>query len=173
MLGAKSSLEEEKAMRQKTLSNWLKFIILGVGICGLVIYLLVVPMLGQTVAIAENGLFDHLYWPWLVLIWVTALPVYAALAFGWVIASNIGKDRSFCVENARLLKWISGLAAGDAAFFFLGNILYLLLNWSHPGVTLLSMVVVFVGVAISVAAAALSHLVMKAHLLQEQEDLTI
>lgn len=160
-------------MRQKSLSNWLKFIILGVGICGLVIYLLVVPMLGQTVAAAEDGLFDRLYWPWLVLIWVTALPCYAALAFGWIIAVNIGKDRSFSVENARLLKWISGLAAGDAAFFFLGNILYLFLGWSHPGVTLLSLIVVFVGVAISVAAAALSHLVMKAALLQEQSDLTV
>ncbi len=160
-------------MRQKALSNWLKFIIIGVGLCGLVVYLLVVPMLGQTVAVAEDGVFDHLYWPWLVLIWVTALPVYAALAFGWIIAVNIGKDRSFSVENARLLKWISGLAAGDAAFFFLGNILYLFLSWSHPGVTLLSLIVVFVGVAISVAAAALSHLVMKAALLQEQEELTI
>ena len=99
-------------MRQKTLSNWLKFILLGVGLCGLVIYLLVVPMLGQTVAAAEDGVFDHLYWPWLVFIWVTGLPCYAALAFGWIIASNIGKDRSFSVENARLLKWISGLAAG-------------------------------------------------------------
>ena len=160
-------------MRQKSLSNWLKFIILGVGVCGLVVYLLVVPMLGQSVAAAEDGLFDRLYWPWLVLIWVTALPCYAALAFGWIIAVNIGKDRSFSVENARLLKWISGLAAGDAAFFFLGNILYLFLGWSHPGVTLLSLIVIFVGVAISVAAAALSHLVMKAAMLQEQSDLTI
>lgn len=160
-------------MRQKALSNWLKFIIVGVGICGLVVYLMVVPMLGQTVAVAEDGVFDHLYWPWLVLIWVTALPCYAALAFGWIIAVNIGKDRSFSVENARLLKWISGLAAGDAAFFFLGNILYLFLGWSHPGVTLMCLIVVFVGVAISVAAAALSHLVMKAAMLQEQSDLTI
>lgn len=160
-------------MRQKTLSRWLKFIIAGVGVCGLVVYLLVVPMLGQTVAMAEDGMFDHLFWPWLVLIWVTALPCYAALAFGWIIAVNIGKDRSFCVENARLLKWISGLAAGDAAFFFLGNIIYLFLGWSHPGVTLFSLLVVFLGVAISVAAAAASHLVMKAALLQEQEELTI
>jgi len=160
-------------MRQKSLSNWLKFIILGVGVCGLVIYLLVVPMLGKTVMAAENGAFDHLYWPWLVLIWVTGLPVYAALAFGWIIAVNIGRDRSFTVENARLLKWICILAAGDAAFFFLGNLVYLFLNWSHPGIMLLSLVVVFIGVAISVAAAALSHLVMKAALLQEQSDLTI
>ena len=39
--------------------------------------------------------------------------------------------------------------------------------------TLMCLIVVFVGVAISVAAAALSHLVMKAAMLQEQSDLTI
>ena len=44
---------------------------------------------------------------------------------------------------------------------------------SHPGVTLLSLLVVFVGIAAAVAAAALSRLVKKAAALQEQSDLTI
>jgi hypothetical protein len=44
---------------------------------------------------------------------------------------------------------------------------------SHPGVTLLSLLIVFAGIAIAVAAAALSHLVHKAAALQEQSDLTI
>ena len=42
-------------MRQKALSNWIKFIIIGVGVCGLVVYLMVVPMLGQTVAVEHPG----------------------------------------------------------------------------------------------------------------------
>ena len=65
------------------------------------------------------------------------------------------------------------LAGGDAVFFFLGNLLLLLLNMSHPGVTLLSLLVVFAGAAVAVAAGALSHLVQKAALLQEESDLTI
>ena len=44
---------------------------------------------------------------------------------------------------------------------------------SHPGVAIASLAVVFVGVAVAVGAAALSHLVGKAALLQEQSDLTI
>ena len=44
---------------------------------------------------------------------------------------------------------------------------------SHPGVVLASFVVVFVGVAVAVASAALSHLVKKAAALQEQSDWTI
>ena len=148
-------------MRQKTLSNWLKFIVAGVGVCGVVFYALVVPRLAQQLMTAEGGQFSPAYWPWMVLLWVTGLPGCAALAFGWMIAVNIGLDRSYSLENARLLRWISALAAGDSAFFFLGSILYLLLGLSQPLATLLCLLVVFVGGAVSVTAAALSHLVFK------------
>ena len=53
-------------MKQIALSKWLKFIIIGVGICGLIIYGIVIPMLGQHLAAYLNGEFDHCYWPWLV-----------------------------------------------------------------------------------------------------------
>ena len=63
--------------------------------------------------------------------------------------------------------------AGDAAFFFVGNVVFLFLNMNHPGIVLLSLVPVFAGACIAIAAAALSHLVRKAAALQEQSDLTI
>ena len=44
---------------------------------------------------------------------------------------------------------------------------------NHPGVILYSLIVVFAGVAVSVASAALSHLVLKAALLQEESDLMV
>ena len=77
------------------------------------------------------------------------------------------------MDNARLLKWISWLAAADSAYFFIGNIVLLFMNMSHPGVTLMSLIVVFGGVAITIASAALSHLIVKAADLQEESDLTI
>ena len=81
--------------------------------------------------------------------------------------------RSFSETNAKLLQWISYLAAADAGFFFVGNIVMLFLSMSHPGITLLSLLVVFAGAAVAAAAAALSHLVKKAAALQEQSDWTI
>ena len=159
-------------MSQKTLSKWLKWVIVGTGICALAVYLAVVPSYGASVA-ARNPEFAYRYWPWLIFIWITAVPCFAAMFCGWRIASNIGRDRSFIMDNAVLLKWISWLAAGDAAFFFVGNVLYLALDLSHPGVTLFSLLVVFAGVALSVGAAALSHLVRKAAALQDENDLTI
>lgn len=160
-------------MKQASLAKWLKFMILGVGLCGLVIYAVVIPALGQTVAVMEEGAFDYCFWPWLIFIWVTGLPCVAALVLAWKIAGNIGADKSFSLDNGRLLKWISVLAAADAAFFFLGNVVFLFLNMNHPGILLFSLVVVFIGIAIAVAAAALSRLVTKAAELQEQSDWTI
>lgn len=160
-------------MKQTSLANWLKVIILGIGICGLVVYAIVVPVLGRTIAVMEHGVYDHCYWPWLIFIWITAIPCYAVLALAWKIACNIGADRSFSIANARLLKWISFLAASDAVLFFGGNLVFLFLNMNHPGIVLFSQIVVFAGIAVAIASAALSHLVLKAADLQEQSDYTI
>lgn len=160
-------------MKQESLSKWLKFIILGVGICGLIVYALAVPVLGQSIAAAGNGVFDNCYWPWLIFIWTTGIPCCVALVLAWKIAANIGADMSFSLKNASLLKWISILAAGDAAFFFMGNVILWLLNMNHPSIVLFSLLVVFAGVAVAVASAVLSHLVEKAAALQDQSDWTI
>ncbi len=159
-------------MEQKTLSRWLKAVLIGVGLCGLIVYAAVLPIYAQSI-LDDYPEMANRYWSWLIFLWATGVPCFAALVFGWRIAANIGRDRSFCEENARYLKRISQLAAGDTGFFFLGNVVLLLLNMSHPGVVLAALLIVLVGVAVTVAAAALSHLVLKAALLQEQSDLTI
>ncbi len=159
-------------MEQKTLSKWLKLILLGMGICGLAVYLVVVPSFGDSLR-SQYPEFAGRYWPWLIFIWVSGIPCYAVLVLGWRIAANIGRDASFSLENARFLRSIAVLAALDAAYVFLGNLAMLFLDMSHPGVVLLSLQVVFAGAAVAVAAGALSHLVRKAALLQEENDLTI
>ena len=159
-------------MEQKTLSKWLRIIIVGAGIVGLIVYFVIIPSYGVSMRTLYPEFSDR-FWPWLIFIWLTAVPCYAALVFGWKIALNIRKDRSFSKENAQYLKWISVLAAIDSAYFFVGNIVLLFSNMSHPGITLFSLLIVFVGVAISVASAVVSHLVQKAAALQEQSDLTI
>ncbi|MBR1391073.1 MAG: DUF2975 domain-containing protein [Lachnospiraceae bacterium] len=159
-------------MEQKALTKWLKIILIGVGICGLIVYIVIFPSYGQSL-VYEYPEFSNRYWPWLIFLWVSGIPCYTVLVFGWKIASNIGKDRSFSNENAGYLKWISWLAAADGIFFFVGNIVLLFTNMSHPGIALFSLLVVFAGVAVAVASAALSHLVQKAAVLQQQSDLTI
>lgn len=159
-------------MEQKGLATWLKIILVGVGICGLVVYFVVFPSYGESL-VSDYPEFSNRFWPWLIFLWISGIPCYAVLVFGWKIAANIGRDQSFSNANAKYLKWIAWLAAGDGVFFFVGNIVLLFTNMSHPGIALFSLLVVFAGVAVAVASAVLSHLVQKAAVLQEQSNLTI
>ena len=159
-------------MEQKHLSKWLKLILIGVAICGLVVYALVVPMCGISLCSLYPE-YSNRFWPWLIFIWISGIPCFLVLYYAWRISTNIGNNLSFTDQNASLLKSISVLSALDAGFFFVGNIVLLLLNMSHPSVVIVSFVIVFVGVAVSVASAVLSHLVQKATALQEQSDWTI
>lgn len=154
------------------LSRWLKAVLIGTGICGTVIYFFAFPFLGHDITDAYPE-FRSWYWPWLDFLWLTAVPCYAALVSGWKIAGEIGRDNSFCVENAKRLRFISILAAADSALAFAGNLIFLLLNMNHPGVFLLALLIVCVGIALTVVAAALSHLVLKAAKLCEENELTI
>ncbi len=158
-------------MTPKKLSRWLKCIFVIVGICGVIGYA-IIPMFGADMRSLYPE-FSNRFLPWLIFIWASGVPCFMVLVLAWRIATNIGKDQSFSGQNARMLKWISVLAAGDAGFFFVGNVLFLLLDLSHPGVVLASFLVVFVGIAVAVMSAVLSYLVNKAAALQEQSDLTI
>ncbi|HCI21810.1 MAG TPA: DUF2975 domain-containing protein [Clostridiales bacterium] len=159
-------------MTQSVLAKWLKGILLMVAACGLGIYAVGIPIFGKKLATA-NPEFAYCYVPWLVFLSVTAIPCFAVLVCGWKIAGNIGRDQSFSAANARYLRVAAVLAAADSVFLFAGNVVFLFLNMNHPGVLLAGMAAVLFGVAVSVAAAVLSHLVQKAAALQEQSDFTI
>lgn len=159
-------------MSQKSLSKWLKAIIGGMAICGAFIYLYIIPILGRDLADARPE-YTSWYFPWLAVVLVSAIPCYWGLYFGWKISTEIGKDNSFSMENAEYLKNISILAALDSLYFFVANVVFMVIDMNHPGVFLISLIVVFIGVAVTVAAAALSHLVRKAAEIQQENELTI
>ena len=159
-------------MSQKSLSKWLKAIIGGMAICGALIYLYIIPILGRDLVDARPE-YTSWYFPWLAVVLVSAIPCYWGLYFGWKISTEIGKDNSFSMENAEYLKNISILAALDSLYFFAANVVFMVINMNHPGVFLISLIVVFIGLAVTVAAAALSHLVRKAAEIQQENELTI
>lgn len=157
-------------MSQKSLANLLKAAVIVAGILGIILYCIVFPLEGSSLAEkAGNGCF----WPWMIFLWISAVPCYVVLAKFWRICVSIGQDHSFCHENAERLKDISLLVLGDTIYFFVGNVIFLLLNLSHPSIFLASLVVEFVGFAVCIAAAALSRLVGRAADMQDENDLTI
>ncbi|HKM21941.1 MAG TPA: DUF2975 domain-containing protein [Lachnospiraceae bacterium] len=159
-------------MEQKHLAGWLKLITIGVGIIGAIVYLGIIPWWGRDLVLSAPE-FSTWYYPWLIFAWITAVPCYAALIIFWGICKNIGADNSFCEDNSIRLKHISQLAALDSAMVMVGNVVLFLLSMNHPGIFILLILVVFIGIAITVVAAGLSHLVYKAWKLKEENELTI
>ena len=161
-------------MKQQTLARWLKVIVIGMAICGLVIFFGLAPSIGQN--IMENNpdwggcsiLF--IYWAWLIFVWIAAVPCYWVLGIVWKIADEISADRSFTIENSLRVKRIMILALADSAFVFIVNVIFLFMNINHPGILLASLFICFAGVVIAVFAGCVSHLVHKAALLREENE---
>lgn len=159
-------------MKQKELSRWLRIVvIIGWCACALLAYP-VVPKLAQDAAIDIPEL-AYLAWPCLAFFWLGIIVVAIALWYGWRIFGEIGRDNSFCRENARRLTVISRLALIDTVLCILAIVVLLVLGALHPGILLLMLLVAVVGAGVTAAAAALSHLTLKAVLLQEENDLTV
>lgn len=108
-------------MRQKELEKWLKIVIIAVALCGLVVCAVAIPWIGH-VLIAPDPQISDMYIPWLVLFIISAIPCYVILYLGWRVAVNIGKDRSFSLENARHIKLASKIILFDALYFFVVNV---------------------------------------------------
>ena len=134
-------------MSQKSLSRWLKGIIAGMAICGAIIYLYFIPVWGKEFT-EINAEYMSWYLPWLIVLLISAIPCYWVLYFGWKISTEIGKDNSFSIENALYLKNIAILAALDSVYFFVVNLVFMIIGINHPGMFLISLIAVFVGIAI-------------------------
>lgn len=159
-------------MEQKNLSVLMKIAVILMGIVGIVCYADIIPIMGKDIAV-KNPEFAFCFWPWLIFLELTAISFYTILVLGWLVSSEIGKDRSFSVKNSKMIKAASIITMITSVYFFAGNVLLFFAGMSHPGVLLASIVIVFIGFAFGVGFAMLSHLIMKAAKLQEQNDLTI
>ena len=145
-------------MKQKKLANLLKLMIIGVGVCGLFVYAMVIPPLGRTMLFA---------------VMLTASPFYVALVHSWKIMSNIANDDSFTIENADLLAKIASLARIDSVFLLAWSVLFFTIKLINLQILVVSLFIVFIGIVVAAIFAVLSHLVLRAADLQDQYDLTI
>ena len=159
-------------MKKSCLEKSLKIILIGCAVCGLAIYFYGFPEIGRQV-IAKYPEFHNWFFPWLIFLWITGIPCFAVLVYGWKITATLGNDTIFSHKNASRLRSASYLAAGDAFFLFIGNLILLLCNMNHPGVVIISLGISLVGLAISVVCQGLALLTDNAADLQEQSDFTI
>lgn len=161
-----------KLMTQKNLSRWLKAVIIVGVLVGVGVYGWFVPMAAQEYR-ASYPEFAWAYPPFLAFILGTGLPCFASLFFAWKIAAEIGRDNSFSRINAKHMKVIAILALCDVIYFRVGLIVFALLGASSAPILITTVFIDIAGLAISVCSAALSHLILKAAVMREENDMTI
>ena len=165
-------------MQQKTLVSWLKAIVILFAVLLAVLLFAVVPTIGWQAA-ARTARAAFLFWPCLIFIWVLGAPVYLMLIEAWRVCCRIDSGQPFCSENARSFIAIGQYSLLDCGLLFFGNIALAAvsavkdLDVYRAGFPIFSLLLIFIGLAVSVAAATLSHLIYKASDINEENQLTI
>ncbi len=159
-------------MTQKKLSKYLCFIVYFLALAGMFSVLVMAPKLGLSLA-GKYPKFAHMFYPALLFIVVCAVPFYLALYAAYLISKDIGRDKSFSTENSLRLKRIGIYAMVESMLVFIILVSLLMMNILNPILIMILILLILTVIAISVICFALSHLVLKAVKLQEENDLTI
>ncbi len=160
-------------MSQKEMAGYLKLLTVGIGVLFLIFVLWFLPsalwqvlpeLMGKTFFYGICG-----------FLWVTAVPCMVCLGMFWGICVRIGKDQSFCRENARALKRMSHWMMADTVLYGAVLTATFVMGWYRKiGFMIFAVILIlFLCIALTVVCAVLSHLVYKASRLQEDQDLTI
>lgn len=158
-------------MEQIRIAKRLKFFTAGAFSLVTLFFFWYVPLaVGE---FAREPAVAWLKWPGLCGVWLIALLCYLALALFWGICTRIGKDNSFCRENARAMKSIGLLAFGVGVLILCGCLFLGLVGALSGPLCVLSFFVLCAACGIGVICFALSALIRNAAKLKEENDLTI
>jgi hypothetical protein len=159
-------------MQQSEMARWLKLITIIAGGIGAFFCFVIIPSWSHDL-IPEYSKMEFLWISFVAFIWITTIPCYLSLWKFWGICTRIGRDSSFCFENASALKTISKYFIADCIIYIIATITAFSFGILHPGILLIIMIILFIGFALAIITAALSHLVLKASDLKQENDLTI
>jgi len=98
------------------------------------------------------------------------MPLFILLFFIWKISTAIIKETVFTTQTAGLVRICAIILFATSAFFIIGNIIFLLLGMSHPGVLFLSLIADVFVISLAVVLAVLARYLTKAAALQEEAD---
>ncbi|MBE6936611.1 MAG: DUF2975 domain-containing protein [Ruminococcaceae bacterium] len=159
-------------MKQKLLSVCLELCTVVIALIAALVLLYLLP--GEAAwMLADTPRLEWLYLPTMILVRLSFLPCLLALGAFFLICREIGRDNSFCRANVRRLVFIAGCAVCGIVLC-MAQVVMMAAAWAlHPGILLLSMMICLFGVMVAAAAAILSHLVEKACVLREENELTI
>jgi len=155
-------------MSSRALCTLVRSAVILAAVCG-IIACGSLPSFGSSIA-AVYPEYAHLYLPWLIFLWLTSVPLFILLFFIWKISTAIIKETVFTVPTARVVRICATILFATTGLFITGNVVFLLLGMSHPGVLFLSLIADVFVIALAVVLAVLSRYLTKAAALQEEAD---
>lgn len=157
-------------MSHKHLSHLL---LLAGGVAGVGVLGLLGVYAGLLALRASQAALPVQYWALLAFVCIIAAAYGAALWQYMRISCRIGRDRSFCRENVRSMRWIARLMGAAAGMWAVLVALQALLAIDLATETLFIVMLCLASAAIALVAYVLEHLLHHAVQLQEDSELTI
>lgn len=159
-------------MEQKRIANILKAASAGAALVGAVFFFWYIPNVIDSLAF-YNTEVSWLKWPGLAGMWVIGILCYLALWEFWRICTRIGRDNSFCRENARSMKRIGILALLTLSLIIGGFLFLVCIHYMNGALAMVIFFIVCIAGGIGVVCLSLSVLIGNAAKLKEENDLTI
>lgn len=159
-------------MTQSEISKWLKAVTIMLAAMGVVFFFVIVPILAE-ISRHRYPELNFLFYPGLAYNFAIAIPCYGILYQFWRVCSQIGQANSFSKENADAFVAISRFACFLTIEWFAGLLFLSVGGWMKTGALVILVFSIFLSIIVTIAAAALSHLILKAYELQRENELTI
>ena len=158
-------------MTGKSLSFWVRCAIIAIAVCGVLVCVCWYPLSTLVVSAGSGRKLE--FWAQLLFYWIVSLPCFWILVMGWKVTTAIKEDSLFKEKTAKTVKTATQILFIDVAVFFIGNLVFLLLEWSLIHLAVIHLFLVIVGLVIGVFMAILSHYLYRAAELQEESEGTI
>lgn len=159
-------------MINRYVARRLQAAILIMGFCFLAAFALFAPTIGITLA-NEFAPWAYMFWPVLITLWVSCIPIAIGLYHAWKICSGIYHGRMFYTKYAFRLKRIAQMATLDGIIYIIGFITLCMKKMINPGLILLTLMVLSLVSAVAIAGDALSHMVQQAAAIRQENEMTV
>jgi hypothetical protein len=126
------------------------------------------PKDGANVIAAKGA---ALGWIYQIFMWLTAIPCFVILFFGWKFSMSMEKEHVFTKDTAQYLIISLKILVVDLAVYLVGNIIFLALGCSKYG--WLYLVVSVAGYAVAAIIYTLFYYISRVAVLQEESEGTI
>ncbi len=147
-------------MKRKALAVYLKLALIAVFVVLVAVFSFLAPEMGSQIK-KLYPVFENLYYPCLIFVWVTAFPLFLAVGKGWQIVTEIGKDNTYCIANSRRLRVISRLILADVLLYCAALVATVVFELFHPAMYLFLTVLIFGGASASIVASAMSQYILR------------